>query len=128
MFWVTEIGWWGTGSFQNKYEVYRRDPESNVEFKPTYTGKDILANPIVRREDALRAEWIKDLVPRAFSVSGCERIFFWASMDEFEGGYKPETAYGEQAAQNDLWGFIDGERSWRKSAFVLQGLLRHPPQ
>jgi hypothetical protein len=33
-FWVTEIGWWGTGSMSNKYEVYRKDPESGIGFKP----------------------------------------------------------------------------------------------
>lgn len=122
-FWVTEIGWWGTGSMLNKYEIYRRDPVTNVEFKPTYTGKEILENPVARREDTLRATWMKDLFARTSSIQGCERIFLGASMDEFEGGYKPDSEYGEHAVQSDLWGFIAGDKSWRKSAFALREAL-----
>lgn len=123
-FWVTEIGWWGTGSLSNKYEVYRQDPEAGVSFKPVYTGKEILENPVVLREDALRVEWMKDLIPRVASIPGCEKIFFWASMDEFEGGFNPEKEYGDHGAQADLWGFIAGDKSWRKSAFALQQILK----
>lgn len=123
-FWVTEIGWWGTGSLSNKYEVYRQDPETGVSFMPAYTGKEMMENPVVLREDALRVEWMKDLIPRAALIPGCEKIFFWASMDEFEGGFNPKTEYGDHTAQADLWGFIAGDKSWRKSAFALQQILK----
>jgi hypothetical protein len=124
-FWITEVGWWGTGSMLNKYEVYRQDPESGIQFKPAYKGSELLAHPVVVREDALRAEWMKDLFRRLAEIPGCERVFLWASMDEFEGGFHPEAEYGERAAQADLWGFIAGDTTWRKSAFTLQEILRH---
>jgi hypothetical protein len=124
-FWVTEIGWWGTGSLSNKYEVYKLDPETRVEFKPAYVGKEIVNHPVVLREDALRAEWMKDLFPRLLSIPGSERVFLWVSLDEFEGGYNPEKEYGEHAAQSDLWGIIAGDKTWRKSAFALQDILKH---
>ncbi|MGA9061696.1 MAG: family 1 glycosylhydrolase [Terracidiphilus sp.] len=123
-FWVTEIGWWGTGSLSNKYDVYRQDPETGMTFKPVYTGKEIIENPVVLREDALRAEWMKDLITRVASIPGCEKLFLWASMDEFEGGFDPHTEYGEHAAEADLWGFIAGDKTWRKSAFTLQQILK----
>ncbi len=123
-FWVTEIGWWGTGSLSNKYDVYRQDPETGVTFKAVYTGKEIMENPVVQREDALRAEWMKDLITRVASIQGCQKIFLWASMDEFEGGFHPDAEYGEHAADADLWGFIAGDKTWRKSAFMLQKILK----
>jgi hypothetical protein len=46
-------------------------------------------------------------------------------LDEFEGGYKPDKLYGETGAKNDLWGIIAGDKTWRKSAFTLQEILRH---
>jgi len=122
-FWVTEIGWWGTGSLSNKYEVYRQDPETGVAFKADYSGKEILENPVVLREDALRAQWMKDLIPRVRLIPGCQKIFFWASMDEFEGGFNSQTEYGENAPRSDLWGFIAGDKTWRKSASTLQKIL-----
>ncbi len=124
-FWVTEIGWWGTGSLSNKYEIYRQDPESGVTFKSLYSGREILEHPVVLREDTLRSEWMKDLFQRLATIPGCERAFLWASLDEFEGGYKPDTLYGETGAKSDLWGIIAGDKTWRKSAFTLQEILRH---
>lgn len=124
-FWVTEIGWWGTGSLSNKYEIYRQDPESGVTFKSLYAGREILEHPVVQREDALRSEWMKDLFHRLPTIPGCERAFLWVSLDEFEGGYKPDKLYGESAANSDLWGIIAGDQTWRKSAFTLQEILKH---
>lgn len=124
-FWVTEIGWWGTGSLSNKYEIYRQDPESGVTFKSLYAGREILEHPVVLREDTLRSEWMKDLFRRLATIPGCERAFLWASLDEFEGGYKPDTLYGETGAKSDLWGIIAGDKTWRTSAFTLQEILRH---
>lgn len=123
-FWVTEIGWWGTGSLSNKYEVYRQDPETGVAFKADYSGKEIMENPVVLREDALRAQWMKDLIPRVRLIPGCRKIFFWAAMDEFEGGFNSQTEYGENARRSDLWGFIAGDKTWRKSAVTLQEILK----
>ena len=50
-------------------------------------------------------------------------------MDEFEGGWKPDALYGrptedQKVGQVDLWGIIAGDRRWRKSAYVLQEMLR----
>jgi len=129
--WMTEIGWWGTGNVtSDAYEVYKRDPMMrSVEFQPSYRGQEILNHPIVLREDALRAEWLKDMYPRLLSVPGCEKVFLWASLDEFEGGYDPDRVYGRStaevpASQVDLWGIIAGDKRWRKSAFALQELVR----
>jgi len=123
-FWVTEIGWWGTGSLSNKYEVYRQDPETGVAFKADYSGKEIMENPVVLREDALRAQWIKDLIPRVRLIPGCRKIFFWAAMDEFEGGFNAKTEYGANAPRSDLWGFVAGDKTWRTSALTLQEILK----
>lgn len=128
--WVTEIGWWGTGNITSDvYDIYKRDPVMrSVEFQPTYLGEEILNHPVVLREDARRAEWLKDMCDRLLSIPGCDRIFLWASMDEFERGYDPDRRYGrstddEPASQVDLWGIIAGDKTWRKSAFALQELL-----
>ncbi|MEM3604827.1 MAG: family 1 glycosylhydrolase [Candidatus Bathyarchaeia archaeon] len=132
-FWITEIGWWGTASITGSiYEFYKEDPISHVELKPFYTGREILEHPIVNREDSFRAEWMKDLFPRILSVPGCEKVFLWASMDEFEGGYDPNTLYGRSmenttVRQVDLWGIIAGDRTWRKSALALSVILKKSP-
>lgn len=125
LFWVTEIGWWGSGSMGNKFEVYRQDPESGIAFKPVYMGREILDHPVVLREDALRAKWMEDLVPRLSTIPGCERAFLWVLLDEFEGGFEADKLYGEGGAKSDLWGIIAGDKTWRKSAFTLQAILRH---
>jgi hypothetical protein len=130
--WMTEIGWWGTGSLTSEwvYDTYRRDPMlREVEFQPRYRGEELLNHPVVLREDALRAEWLKDMYPRLLSVPGCEKVFLWVSLDEFEGGYAPDRVYGRSdaeapASQVDLWGVIAGDARWRKSAFALQELVR----
>jgi hypothetical protein len=130
--WVTEIGWWGTGSLSSKFRLYRRDPRDPDgpagEFKPAYTGRETLHHPVVVREDGLRAEWIGDMFPRLLSVPGCEKAFLWVSLDEFEGGYHPDRLYGlstpeTPASQVDLWGIIAGDRTWRKSAHALRDLI-----
>jgi hypothetical protein len=129
-FWVTEIGWWGTASITGSiYEYYKKDPVSRIELQPSYTGKEVLEHPIVIREDKLRSEWMKNLFPRILSVPGCKKVFLWVSLDEFEGGYNPNTIYGRStedkpASQIDLWGIIAGDKTWRKSAFTLQEILR----
>jgi hypothetical protein len=129
--WMTEIGWWGTGNItSDPFEIYKRDPMMrSVEFQPRYRGEEILNHPIVLREDALRAEWLKDMYPRLLSVPGCEKVFLWVSLDEFEGGYGPDRVYGRStdeapASQVDLWGIIAGDKRWRKSAFALQESVR----
>jgi len=81
------------------------------------------------REVNLRAEWMKNLFPRMLSVSGCGKVYLWVSLDEFEGGYVPDKIYGRStedkpASQIDLWGIIAGDKTWRKSAFTLQEILR----
>jgi hypothetical protein len=129
--WITEIGWWGTGNItSHTYDIYKRDPRKpSLEFLPSYRGREILEHPVVLREDALRAEWLKDMYPRLLSVPGCEKAFLWVSLDEFEGGYDPERVYGKSApdesvSQLDLWGIIAGDKTWRKSAHALQQLIR----
>ena len=123
-FWVTEIGWWGTGSLDGKHEYYRKDPATGHEFRTSYLGKEIIGHPVVMREDALRAEWLADLFPRILAVPGCEKAFLWVSLDEFEGGFDPDRAYGRSGErQVDLWGIIAGDRTWRPSAHVLREIL-----
>jgi hypothetical protein len=56
-------------------------------------------------------------------------VFLWVSLDEFEGGYDPDRVYGKStdaapASMLDLWGIIAGDKSWKKSAFALQELMR----
>jgi hypothetical protein len=129
-FWITEIGWWGTGSLNAlRVKAAEDDPELKGKFKPCYTGREYLVHPLVVREDARRAAWMRDMFPRMLAIAGCEKVFLWVSMDEFEGGWKPETLYGPtpggpRVRQVDLWGIIGGDRKWRKSAYVLQEMLR----
>jgi hypothetical protein len=128
--WMTEIGWWGTGSItSDAYDIYKRDPMMrSVEFQPSYRGEEILNHPVAARQDALRAEWLKDMYPRLLSVPGCEKVFLWVSLDEFEGGYDPNRIYGRStpegpAAQANLWGIIAGDKTWRKSAYALRDVV-----
>lgn len=122
--WLTEIGWWGSGSLGGKYEYYRKDPFTGVEYRPSYTGREILEHPTVNREDAFRAEWMKHLFPRLAAVPGCDKAFLWVSLDEFEGGFDPDQAYGKEGAkQVDLWGIFAGDKSWRTSAHTFKKIL-----
>jgi hypothetical protein len=62
------------------------------------------------------------------SIPGCEKVFLWVSLDEFEGGYESDQVYGrdvegQPARQIDLWGIIAGDKTWRKSAHVLREML-----
>lgn len=128
-FWLTEIGWWGTGSLNGMANAAEGDPELRGTFKPVYTGREYLDHPVVTREDARRAVWMKDMFPRMLAIPGCEKVFLWVSMDEFEGGWKSDALYGRAAegqkvGQVDLWGIIAGDRKWRKSAYVLQDMLK----
>ena len=128
-FWLTEMGFWGTGSLAGIAAAGERDLELKGRFKPFYTGREYLDHPAVAREDAKRALWIKDVFPRVLAVRGCEKAFLWVSMDEFEGGWKPEALYGrategQKVGQVDLWGIIAGDRKWRKSAYALQEILK----
>ena len=128
-FWLTEIGWWGTGSLNQLAKAGEGDPELRGKFKPYYTGREYLDHPAIAREDARRAVWMKDMFPRMLAIPGCEKVFLWVSMDEFEGGWKPDALYGEategrKVGQVDLWGIIAGDRQWRKSAYVLQDMLK----
>ena len=128
-FWLTEMGFWGTGSLGGIASAGEREPELRGRFKPFYTGREYLDHPAVVREDAKRALWIKDAFSRVLAVRGCEKAFLWVSMDEFEGGWKPDALYGrvaegEKVGQVDLWGIIAGDRKWRKSAYALQEMLK----
>lgn len=129
-FWVTETGWWGTGGLTSSmYETYKQDPTLRIAFKPSYSGKEILEHPVVLREDEKRAAWMKELFPGLLNIPGCEKVFFWVALDEFENGYAPDRWYGnttaeQPGAQVDLWGIIAGDKTWRKSAFVLQKILQ----
>lgn len=132
VFWVTETGWWGTAGHTSWHQYYKIDPASRRnprEILPHYTGREVLEHPVLLREDALRAEWMKDLFPRLLAVPGCEKVFLWVSLDEFEGGYEPDRLYGlksEEAQVGSLaiWGIFAGDGSWRRSALVMQELLR----
>jgi hypothetical protein len=130
-FWVTETGWWGTCSLTGSmYDFYKKDPVSRtIGLQPSYTGRKYLDHPIVAREDVLRAEWMRDAFPRLLAVPGCAKVFLWVSLDEFEGGFVPDQVYGKSiegrpAKQVDLWGIIAGDKTWRKSAYALQDILK----
>jgi hypothetical protein len=130
LFWITEIGWWGTGGINTWYDFYKKDPGTRtLEFKPYYTGHEILTHPVTLREDALRATWMQDMYPRMLAIPGCEKVFLWVAMDEFEGGYDPDRLYGTSTdgtpvGQMAMWAIIAGDQCWRKSAYTLQTLLR----
>ncbi len=128
-FWITEIGWWGSGSMRDMAKSAENDPELRGKFKLFYAGREYLDHPAVAREDGRRAVWMKDMFPRMLAIAGCEKVFLWVSMDEFEGGWKPDALYGratqgQTIGQVDLWGVIAGDRKWRKSAYVLQQMLK----
>jgi hypothetical protein len=129
-FWVTETGWWGTCSLApGMYDVYKKIPALWIDLKPVYAGKEILAHPVVQREDEKRAVWMNDLFPRLLNVAGCDKVFLWVALDEFENGYDPDRLYGQNTGgqpgdQVDLWGIIAGDKTWRKSAYSLQEIMR----
>lgn len=137
-FWVTETGWSGTSSafvFDNSPINHTPDASYRSEL-----GREVIANAVMHAEDAKRAIWMEDMYRRLLLLPGCEKVFLWASMDEFMDGYQPDQLYkpgGEAAEQRyqrlpkddrakecDLWGLIAGDGSWRKSAFSLQRLLQ----
>lgn len=145
--WITETGWFGTaGIAHGFYGFYNVIPDLGemVDYreviKPSYLGKEIVNHPVTYREDDLRSEWLKQLFSKLFEIPGCEKVFLWSSMDEFEGGYDANTQYGrignisgiDNASQNraegvrsiDMWGMISGDGQWRKSAYTLQEILR----
>jgi hypothetical protein len=135
--WITEMGWWGTGSLTGTiYDTYRYDPNfygakdwTQGKIQSNYKGKEILTHPIVLREDALRAAWLGNVIPKILSLPMYEKIFLWVSIDEFEGGYDPESVYGRNDAERpakevDLWGIIAGDKAWRKSAYALREILK----
>jgi hypothetical protein len=126
--WITEIGWWGSGSMREMAKAAENDPQLRGTFKPFYTGREYLDHPVVAREDERRAVWMRDMFPRLLAIPGCEKVFLWVSMDEFENGWNPDALYGretegEKVKQVDLWGIIAGDRKWRKSAYALRELL-----
>jgi hypothetical protein len=136
-FWITEVGWWGTGNLTGYRGSWQSgmpkaaedDPELRGTFKPYYTGREFLDHPVIAREDARRVVWMKDMFPRLLAVLGCAKVFLWVSMDEFEGGWKADALYGyptegQNIGMVDLWGVIAGDRQWRKSAYVLQDMLK----
>lgn len=111
--------------------------------KSSYTGYEIVNHPITHREDELRSEWINQLFLQLFQIIGCEKVFLWSAMDEFEGGYNAEARYGRIANIKgdlfqgelipitvgtlrgiDMWGMISGNGQWLKSAHTLQKILK----
>jgi len=89
--WITEIGWWGTASLTGSiFEYYKKDNRNwgtkYFEFLDAYTGSEMLSHAVVLREDALRAEWMKDLAARVLPIPGCEKFFFcgfpWMNLKE----------------------------------------------
>jgi hypothetical protein len=128
-FWLTEIGWWGTGSLNALARAAENDPKLKGKMRLFYTGREYLDHPAVAREDARRSAWMQDMFPRMLAIPGCDKVFLWVSMDEFEGGWKPDALYGspaegQEVRQVDLWGVIAGDRKWRKSAYTLQDILK----
>ena len=120
---MTEIGWWGTVSLNGMAKAGEEGPGLRGKFKPFYTGREYLDHPAIAREDERRAAWMKDMFPRILAIRGCEKVFPWVSMDEFEGGWKPDALYGvategQIVGQVDLWGIIAGDRKWRKRNFA----------
>lgn len=126
-FWITEIGWWGSG-----YKIIDGDTSKASAGYHAFRGENILTSSIHRREDSLRAVWMTDLFPRVLSIPGCEKVFLWCAMDEYEGGFRPSTPYyavnfdskEDKHPLFDLWGIIDGAWQWKKSAYVLRDMLR----
>jgi len=71
---------------------------------------------------------MKDMYPRMLAVPGCDKVFLWVAMDEFEGGYTP-TALRHKSGRcarrsGGHMGTHRGDRTWRKSAHTLQSLLK----
>jgi hypothetical protein len=122
--WVTEAGWWGTGS-----GALFVPSKENPAPRPNFLGSEILSHAVVLAEDAKRAAWMKDMFPRLLAIPGCDKVFLWVSMDEFDGGYRPDQRYDRRpedskVKQFDLWGVIAGDGTWRRSAYALQELLK----
>jgi len=102
-------------------------PDANRPVNSDFVNQ--VDHPVVAREDERRAAWMKNMLPRLLAIPGCEKVFLWVSMDEFEGGFGPDAFYGavtegQKVRQVDLWGIIAADRQWRKSAFALQEILK----
>jgi len=144
-FWITEAGWFGTsGVVGSLYYYYRNVPNiyaldemlqeqnnshlhEDLTLKPYYTGDEIMKHELTIREDSLCAYWMKDFYPRILSVDGCEKVFQWVVMDEFEGGYNPDLHYGRSVEGDStmvkdaaIWAIIGGDKKWRKSAYSIK--------
>lgn len=127
-FWITEIGWWGSGC---KY-IDGDSTNSDVGYKK-FKGEEILKSKLHLHEDSLRAIWLKDLFPKMMKIDGCEKVFLWCAMDEYEGGFNSKTEYYSVSANSkedkhplfDLWGIFDGNRKWKKSAYALKDILKN---
>jgi len=147
-FWITESGWFGTSGVVGSLNYYYKNVpyittfEENLNeigkgvvhedytLKPYYTGQEIMKHSVTIREDSLCAVWMHDFFPRVLAVDGCQKVFHWEVIDEFDGGYSPAEHYGErvkgdsiQVKDVDMWGIIGGDKKWRKSAFALKEML-----
>lgn len=128
--WITEMGWWGTGSLTDTvFDTYKQFPGLWTPVLDAYTGRELMEHPILIREDQKRARWMEAVCPELLKIHGCEKIFFWVSMDEFEGGFDPDQLYGRPSADRDvkkvdLWGIIAGDKRWLESAHTLRRMLR----
>ncbi len=144
-FWITEAGWFGTSGvvgslfyyYRNVPNIYALDEmlqeqnkshlHEDLTLKPYYTGDEIMKHEVTIREDSLCAYWMKDFYPRVLSVDGCEKVFQWVVMDEFENGYNPDLYYGRSVEGDTttvkdaaLWAIIGGDKKWRKSAYSIK--------
>lgn len=143
--WVTETGWFGTsGIAHGFYGFYNVIPDlhgmvdSRETVRQSYQGREIVNHPVTLREDEMRAGWIKQLFQALLEIPGCEKVFLWSSMDEFESGFDADAQYGRTMDTHgnplqsggdgirniDMWGMISGDGQWRKSAYTLQDILK----
>lgn len=127
--WITEMGWWGTGSLADTvFDTYKQFPGLWTPVLEAYTGRELIEHPILLREDEHRARWMEAVCPELLKIRGCEKIFLWVSMDEFEGGFEPNQLYGrlipgKDVRPVDLWGIIGGDKKWKETAHALQRML-----
>ncbi len=125
-FWITEIGWWGTGSKQMDGDTAKKSGTR------AWTAAEIINSKMHPREDSLRAIWLKDLFPKLLKIEGYGNIFLWCAIDEYEGGFDASCSYyqvGEDSKYDkhplfDLWGIFSGDKQWKKSAYALQQIIK----